>query len=277
MCKRLLSFLLILLIPVTLFGCMPADTKLYSIYRMPNGTGPNIFLDSAPTADQITDISSAEKPDDPPQAREILFMGELYPLQYEEGLSENYGDSYVYTGNGEKLTCLFSSNGGMLQMLTADSWLAPEAAASMSDDDYLNWIKEQVSMYYTEDWDQYTLTCTTQIRDSFYGKDSVHTENGFITPVDSYESIDSYTFTFTKFLDEYSTTDVIRAHIRPKTGYASLEFSPHDFDNHQTMDVKPYGLAKQLGSKFIELYYRVRPHIYYDKYGNKHINSKIVY
>ncbi len=63
----------------------------------------------------------------------------------------------------------------------------------------------------------------------------------------------------------------------PSAGTADRISPNADFDNHQTMDVKPYGLAKQLGSKFIELYYRVRPHIYYDKYGNKHINSKIVY
>ena len=232
--KRLLSFLLTLLIPITLIGCMPSGTKLYTIYRMSGGSGPDIFLDSTPTADQIPDTGNGETPEDPAQTREILFMKHLYPLQFEEDPS---GDYYVYTGNAGKLTCHFASNGGMLRMLAAESWLAPEKAAAMSEDDYLNWIKEQVSVYYTEDWTQYTLSCTTQIRDSFYGKDSVHKENGFVTPVDSYESVDSYTFTFTKYLGEYTTTDLIRAHIRPQTGYTSLEFSPHDFDNSQAVKV----------------------------------------
>ena len=63
----------------------------------------------------------------------------------------------------------------------------------------------------------------------------------------------------------------------PGAGTADRTSPNADFDNHQTMDVKPYDWAKQLGPKFIELYYQVRPHIYRDKYGNKHINSKIVY
>ena len=74
--KRLLSFLLTLLIPVSLFGCMPSDTKLYNVYRMPNATGPEIFLDSAPTADQIPHAGSSAKTEDPGKTREILFGGQ---------------------------------------------------------------------------------------------------------------------------------------------------------------------------------------------------------
>jgi len=228
MYRRLLSFLLVFLISFSLTGCLPGDTKLFDIYIMPGGSGPEIFLDNLPTADQIPRSGSVETPEEPAQTREILFGEQLHPLRYSESASN---DCYVYTDSGNVLTCGFSPYGGTLRMLAANGWLPPETASTMNEDDYLDWIKEQVSVYYTENWEQYRVSCTTEIRDSFYGKDSVHEEKGFSTPFDSYESVDAYTFTFTKYLGEYATTDVIRAYIRPETGYVSLEFSEHTFDN----------------------------------------------
>ena len=89
MCKRLLSLLLTVLTLCSLFGCMPSGTKLYSIYCMPGASGPEIFLDTVPTADQIPNASGNSQPAEADPTREILFGGDLIPLTYEEATDDN--------------------------------------------------------------------------------------------------------------------------------------------------------------------------------------------
>ena len=234
--RRLLSLFVFVALLVFCTGCLPADTQLYHIYLLPDSSGPEVFRDDIPTAEQIPNPSAGTASQPPDPTAEVLFGNTLRELKLNRQKS---GQWNIYESDDGVLSCRFDPNGGMLRFISAESWLDPNQASNMSEEDYLAWVQEVVSRYYTEDWSEYTSSCSTEIRGSLTDSEKRQTKKGFHTPNETYESIASYTFTFTKYLGERATSDEIRAYIQPGTGFVELEFSAHDFDDTEAVEIDP--------------------------------------
>lgn len=232
--KRMLCFLSVLiLLTVSLSGCLAADKKLYSVYILPDSSGPQVLKEDAPSVDQITASTSDKKTDPPAESREVVHDDHLHEIFLNHQLT---GQWNVYTSSDNAVTCWFDPETGKLRMISAENWLQAQDQKTMDADEYIEWIKLHVSEYYSENWSEYMVSCKTEILNTLTGTAEPEIKYDFYVPYETYETVNSYTFTFTKYLGDYATTDAIQAYIRPDNGLVVLEFSAHNFDNAEPVE-----------------------------------------
>ncbi len=203
----------------------------YKVYLLANNETAQFFSPKAETSDLLRDESTSQ-PAAPSAQRELQFDGQTITLQYNQILSNEMN---AYTTEDHKVTCWYAG-ADTLRLISAESWFTIPERTAATEDDYLNWIYQQVGSYYTENWEVYTKSCTTTVLSTASGVPEQIERDGFVT-AGQQETVAAYVFTFTKYLGQYETSDMIQAYIRPDNGFVALGFSAHNFDDAQPLEI----------------------------------------
>jgi len=203
----------------------------YRVYLASNTDIESVFKAKTATVDKLK--KSVKSSSEPLPLRELMLDSNAVALRYSETLSN---EMYAYTTADSKVVCWYSIDSDKLRLMSAEGWFLADDEADESD--YLNWIYKQVGNYYAENWDDYVCTCSTTILSTASGAPQQIERDGFQASAGKQETISAYVFTFTKYLGQNETTDIIQAYIRPGNGFAALEFSAHNFDEAEPVEIR---------------------------------------
>lgn len=218
-------FMIILIVMSIIFA------NPYKVYLLANDETAQYFAAKTETSASLRD-KSAPEPVTPAEQKELLFGGQSITLRYNQLLSNEMN---AYTTEDNKVTCWFTGS-DTLRLISAEGWFATEERSAATEEDYLNWIYQQVGSYYAENWEVYTKSCTTTILSTATGVPEQIERDGFVTAGEQ-ETVAAYVFTFTKYIGQYETSDMIQAYIRPDNGFVALGFSAHNFDDAQPVEI----------------------------------------
>lgn len=240
--KRLYVYLGVVAVMVVLVILSAVYESNYRVYLVPEVA--SIFENDAKTTDFIGKPESVLLPE---QTRNIAIDGIDFPLSYNESLSN---EMYAYTSEDNRVNCWFDKHSGSIRLISVENWL-PDQSATLSEQEYLNWIYNQVAVHRSENWAEYKKSCTTTVISLESGMPQQVQRDGFVLPGEN-ETVFAYVFTFTKMMGEFETSDVIQAYIHPENGFAAVEFSAHRFDNTVAPSVD---LSRMTGAikRFIKL------------------------
>ena len=186
-----------------------------------------VFLESASdnSSFHFSDLSAI--PTEPiaqpkEETKEFEFDGKAYTLRYT---NSNNG-YHSYTSEDGKIVCGYFGNSGLLRSITLSHYYEKGQPNYADEQQYIEAVKNLVSAYYDENWDEYKYHCETRISKDG-GLDSYL---GFINPKDESEAIRMRIFCFTKYINGFPTTDKIQVAFSPTIGSIVVLFSPHEFD-----------------------------------------------
>lgn len=228
--KRLQLYIGVIVLMILLIILSVIFGNHYRVYLLSDAAP--IFLEDTPTS---KDIGSPKVSDAlPAQEKQLQFLGQSVALLYNEVLSN---EMHAYTSEDNKINCWYAVDTDKIRLISAEGWFYLPPGTAVTESSCLEWIYQQVSMYYAEDWSMYKHTCATAILSTASGVPQQIERSGFVAAAGERESISAYVFTFTRSVGELETTDVIQAYIRPDNGFVALEFSAHNFDDTAVVKV----------------------------------------
>lgn len=250
MSKRFQLYIGVVILMIVLIILSVIFDNPYHVFLMDNASDMQIFAAGAPTVELLGNVSADSANGLPDAQKALTFEEDSINIHLNEMLSH---EMLAYTSEDNKITCWFSAEGDKLRLISAEDWFSSPQGSNITEEDCLRWIYDRVAVYYTENWDDYTLSCSTVILSTADGKPQQFERNGFLVAPSEQETISAYVFTFTKSLDTQETTDLIQAYIRPDNGFAAIEFSAHNFDDAKPVSVSTDKLEDAVG-RFIRKY-----------------------
>ena len=227
---RLLCFLVLFALLCT--GCSAVnENDLYPVLLAQTSDSSNIISSSV----EIFNPSETSKTDKQPatQTMEITLANKPVLLQY----STTIGEYHVYTTADESTRAIYNADSGKVHRLIIDSPLSKTSLNCSSYNHFVDSVKQIISEYSSEDWEQYETSCKTSIL--IEGDKFAYTQEyeGIRFPEHEGQSLSSHSLTFSRKISGFETKDKIIVKYRMYSDSLYIQFSPHQFDNIETLSI----------------------------------------
>lgn len=176
--------------------------------------------------DEFVDTESASQ-------MTLSYDNNSHSVFYKQSYIGAYGNQFdQYQSETESLAVHYLNKTNKITQITAtrDYFALPDNLKS--EEDYLNWIKELLKGYGVTDLSAYEYSCKTGLTE--FGDDWAGgaSRDYFYEDIDpTCEELTSYTFTYTRIIDGYVTSDYIRIYISISTDMMILNFDQEQFAN----------------------------------------------
>lgn len=242
--KANIRFLCFLTLFVLLFtGCSAIEgNDLYPVSLVQSSDASSMIASDVevinPSATTETDKLPAK------QTMEITFANTPALLQY----SATIGRYHVYTTADETARVMFNAESGKIYRLILDSPLSKTALNCDSYSHFVDSVKQIISEYSDEDWEQYEISCKTGILQK--GDKATYTQeyDGICFPDHEGQSLSSHSLIFSKKISGFETKDKIIVKYRIYSDSLFIQFSPHQFDNVETLSIDQTLIERSIAS-----------------------------
>lgn len=209
------SIITVLLSMFFLTGCLFLKTA----NNNDNKEHYNVYIDQLPESDYfISDIemdifkTETYKNPDASTSKKIMFYGKNIDLDYTSSsniMQRNYNyDEYVDSTNKNIFYRFKENTNELIRISGTDNTIIGCEEELKKEEDFKIWVESIIGNYI--DLSQYEYSCRTLI--TVHGENSVGNVryDEFRLPIKENESNARYTFTYTKYVNGYPTTDYVQ-------------------------------------------------------------------
>ncbi|MBQ7909539.1 MAG: hypothetical protein IJ363_01940 [Clostridia bacterium] len=159
-----------------------------------------------------------------------LVNGEIEKVYYVESHKKGQEELAVYSSKNGNITCSYDRETNKLIKLSAknNAIIVPDNVKS--EVDYKAWVEGVLALYGVEDLSDYRYSCKTAVVVSNENSTYKETHAYFYSDQKANERISSLEFSYTKYIEDYPTTDRIEVSVLT-SGSIIVKFDEHRFDD----------------------------------------------
>lgn len=197
--------------------------------------------------------------EDAVQEKTFSYNGESVKLKYSDSVNIPGRHIDCYTDKEESVDSLevgyYTSTGNIAIISFPDGEYVIEETLT-TEAEYRAWVEDYLAeLMPDEDLSKYEYSCKTSYVE-VEGDSSYLTYDGFYTPQNEDDEINSYSFEYAKVVNGYKTADIIGVTIDPDITdddpccVVSVGYSNHDFDNFTAVNLDTQKVKAAIEEKF---------------------------
>lgn len=221
-----INILILLAVCITILSsCSLESSSECEIARL-TATDFDYFTDSSNSINSI----EKEYTDNKANIAKIIKIGEEnVTLTYLNSTQNPRTICHVYESQDKIVSCkYYDQTNRLAQMVVKDAQLKPEDNIS-TEEEYRRWAEALLKTYTNDDLSMYRYSCRTVVGVSKENCAYQDRYDYFYKTKHKDEHISSYSFVYTKYIDEYPTTDSTSLYIS-RSGVTVIKFDEHKFD-----------------------------------------------
>lgn len=159
----------------------------------------------------------------------VLANGDSEVVRYVQSKKSELTDIAIYSSDSKDISCYYDSKSDLLSQIYAKNNTILVPTNITTEADYRDWVENLLTIYGAHNLSSYRYSCQTNVivsnEESTYQDQYTY----FYTDIKTNERISKYVFTYTKYIDDYPTTDTVTVSISALTGSVIIKFDKGDF------------------------------------------------
>ena len=244
-----LTFVIIVSLLTLLFTSCNGETYTFKRVIIMGTYDGGIFDSSTRIIDIIGDEYQDENKD---KIKSIeLLNGSCENIRYVKSIKSDIDDYAIYSSENGNISYRYDSKSNLLTQIHTTNNAIPIPTNITTESGYQRWVKKLLAAYDVNSLLGYKYSCETDVATSNENSHYKDQYPYFYTDLEFNEKIISYTFTYTKHLDGYPTTDRILVYINVPLESVIIKFDKRDFINIHRATVDDSTITTTINSYMI--------------------------